>query len=525
MERMVLPCCSKRTLNTEHDERSSATATATPTPRFPALPSDTEREGGRMASRPAYRDRARERRQAEADGRETEADASDAAGAGIAAKFAVVASEREVRNGERGEPGEREDEHRAAIERSKFLGGTEEHTHLVKGLDFALLRKVREEIQLREQEDEEEALEEEVRAQEARGRRRGGGLSSLAASCTPTGRAVQRWLLGIHPEAMGKSRVERFLPGRTVYTFHTDARAPTDLPQVSIRSREDAVRHGGGAVDADIMRRLLGLMSSERASKMRKMRKKEKKEQLMKLMKEEEEALRESLAVAGVTVGAAAAAVPVSAAEIEGDDDMFADDDDETGDGAPRDARPVSALGSAPKPTKKGESYFASGGRSDVRSAPMPPPSTTTTAVASGTADGGDGDDKERLQAEARRQKLLERMQDGYDECYPDYTIGFGGSFADDEDDEEGGIGAGDGGDAGKKRKKMKNKDGSAMDEQQLAAAQAEAKRKKKESKFASNFQKIQGIIRRREEERGAGGVGSRSDAQGTAPPAKKAKS
>ena len=32
------------------------------------------------------------------------------------------------------------------IQESKFLGGDMEHTHLVKGLDFALLQKVRSEI-------------------------------------------------------------------------------------------------------------------------------------------------------------------------------------------------------------------------------------------------------------------------------------------------------------------------------------------------------------------------------------------
>ena len=33
-----------------------------------------------------------------------------------------------------------------SVEESKFLGGDVEHTHLVKGLDFALLRKVRAEL-------------------------------------------------------------------------------------------------------------------------------------------------------------------------------------------------------------------------------------------------------------------------------------------------------------------------------------------------------------------------------------------
>lgn len=40
------------------------------------------------------------------------------------------------------------------IQESKFLGGDMEHTHLVKGLDYALLQKVRSEIQHKEFEQE-----------------------------------------------------------------------------------------------------------------------------------------------------------------------------------------------------------------------------------------------------------------------------------------------------------------------------------------------------------------------------------
>ena len=51
------------------------------------------------------------------------------------------------------------------LQESKFLGGDMEHTHLVKGLDFALLQKVRSEIATRENEEEED---EEVEAKEAK---------------------------------------------------------------------------------------------------------------------------------------------------------------------------------------------------------------------------------------------------------------------------------------------------------------------------------------------------------------------
>lgn len=42
------------------------------------------------------------------------------------------------------------------IQESKFLGGDMEHTHLVKGLDYALLQKVRSEIEQFEEEDDEQ---------------------------------------------------------------------------------------------------------------------------------------------------------------------------------------------------------------------------------------------------------------------------------------------------------------------------------------------------------------------------------
>jgi len=39
-----------------------------------------------------------------------------------------------------------------SVEKSKFLGGDIEHTHLVKGLDYALANKMREETEKREEE-------------------------------------------------------------------------------------------------------------------------------------------------------------------------------------------------------------------------------------------------------------------------------------------------------------------------------------------------------------------------------------
>ncbi|GFU32270.1 protein Red [Nephila pilipes] len=43
---------------------------------------------------------------------------------------------------------------RQMIQESKFLGGNIEHTHLVKGLDYALIQKMRCEINYKEKEEE-----------------------------------------------------------------------------------------------------------------------------------------------------------------------------------------------------------------------------------------------------------------------------------------------------------------------------------------------------------------------------------
>ena len=54
----------------------------------------------------------------------------------------------------------------AEINRSKYLGGDTEHTHLVKGLDFALLERVKSDIAKKEQEEEERRRREREKAEE-----------------------------------------------------------------------------------------------------------------------------------------------------------------------------------------------------------------------------------------------------------------------------------------------------------------------------------------------------------------------
>ncbi|CAG0898092.1 unnamed protein product [Darwinula stevensoni] len=115
---------------------------------------------------------------------------------------------------------------RQMIQESKFLGGDMEHTHLVKGLDYALLQK--------EEEDELEKL--------------ATGTDKKAAAVkkeeeeenlqfkTKLGRSVYRILF----KTMHQERNELFLPGRMAYIIDLeDEFAESDIPTTLIRSKAD----------------------------------------------------------------------------------------------------------------------------------------------------------------------------------------------------------------------------------------------------------------------------------------------
>lgn len=88
-----------------------------------------------------YRDRARERR----DGANPDYQPSDSASGANAYRAVAPDLKSGLDAAER---------RKQMIQESKFLGGDMEHTHLVKGLDYALLQKVRSEIVVKEHEDE-----------------------------------------------------------------------------------------------------------------------------------------------------------------------------------------------------------------------------------------------------------------------------------------------------------------------------------------------------------------------------------
>ncbi|XP_050038781.1 protein Red [Dermacentor andersoni] len=163
-----------------------------------------------------YRDRARERREGVNPDYQNEDPISSTAGYRAVApdaKSGLDAAERR----------------RQMIQESKFLGGDMEHTHLVKGLDYALLQKVRSEISNKEKEDEEleqtltrhskdEPQEEEMEFK------------------TVMGRNIYRQIF--RPRAV--ERNDLFLPNRMAYVIELDDEyADSDIPTTLIRSKKD----------------------------------------------------------------------------------------------------------------------------------------------------------------------------------------------------------------------------------------------------------------------------------------------
>ncbi|KAI9017700.1 RED-like protein N-terminal region-domain-containing protein [Gaertneriomyces semiglobifer] len=125
-----------------------------------------------------------------------------------------------------------------SYEQSKYLGGDAEHTHLVKGLDYALLEKTRNEIQKQELE-----LQKEKEAQAYVEQMHGDGATAKFNSILAA---------NIYDIVVKKAKIEypkrneMFVPGRMV--FHWDLSAWTadgepistsDIPTTVIRSKAE----------------------------------------------------------------------------------------------------------------------------------------------------------------------------------------------------------------------------------------------------------------------------------------------
>jgi len=214
-----------------------------------------------------YRDRAKERRDG---GPELPPGVEDAG-----AYRAVAPNARESHDAA--------ERRRQMIHESKYLGGDMDHTHLVKGLDFALLQKVRSEIETREEAAAEESGDEEDKEEEEEEEREEGPGGSKPVFGNRKARRAEAKkakddIVNADKEAkvkkaaledvdeekkdeiacrtiMGKNIIrtifkpeqqkvnELFIAGRMAYVMDLEEEVETDIPTTSIRSKKDVINN------------------------------------------------------------------------------------------------------------------------------------------------------------------------------------------------------------------------------------------------------------------------------------------
>jgi len=195
---------------------------------------------------------------------------------------------------------------KAIIEKSKFLGGDMEHTHLVKGLDFALLNRVKVEISVEEKHAkiEPEKTEEIVVNND--------DLEKIVFKKPEIAKEVLYKTIPEHkpevePKKKGKKEfhfetdlarnihyalfgrtipktTEKFLNGRTAYMFDIDPNSEKQLPTMLIRSKDDCVPSTDQELvcddlDPEIMDKIDSIMSYLRGGPSKPKRERKKKEE------------------------------------------------------------------------------------------------------------------------------------------------------------------------------------------------------------------------------------------------------
>ncbi|OMO67112.1 protein Red isoform 1 [Corchorus capsularis] len=159
------------------------------------------------------------------------------------------------------------DAHKISIEKSKYLGGDVEHTHLVKGLDYALLNKVRSEIDKKPDAGE-----------DADGKSRKSREDQQLSFRTATAKSVYQWI--VKPQTIMKTN-EMFLPGRMAFIYNMEGGYSNDIPTTLHRSKADCPvpdEMVTVSVDGSVLDRIAKILSYLRLGSSGKVLKKKKKE-------------------------------------------------------------------------------------------------------------------------------------------------------------------------------------------------------------------------------------------------------
>jgi len=128
-----------------------------------------------------------------------------------------------------------------SIERSKYLGGDIKHTHLVKGLDFALLAKMRAEISEIERQEKEEEVKQSV-AKKVHSHKQliqQDGVVKTVEAQTEFKSNIGKEIFHFLFEKQWPSQIDDFLSSRTSFVYELDPEYDQDLPTTVKRSKED----------------------------------------------------------------------------------------------------------------------------------------------------------------------------------------------------------------------------------------------------------------------------------------------
>ncbi len=180
------------------------------------------------------------------------------------------------------------------IEESKFLGGDLQHTHLVKGLDYALLQKVRSEIVVKELEQETELEKMAIQMDEQKMEREKNETSEKEAGDDPEyktviGKNIHR-LIQVQ-KSRQIERNEMFAPNRMAYLIELeDENVDTDIPTTIIRSKAEIPQTEGDTQTLNtndiVINKLAQILSYLRAGKSKKNKKRDKDRPLFKVPEE-----------------------------------------------------------------------------------------------------------------------------------------------------------------------------------------------------------------------------------------------
>lgn len=339
------------------------------------------------AATDAYRDRAKERRERENDDVVTGSDARDV-------EIARGVFERDGGGGagDDGETTEAEFARKRSIEESKYLGGDVERTHLVKGLDFALLNKVRTDIEDARAMKEEEKIEREEEA----------GATRPPKVTSKTARALHEFLTR-GAVTRGKFR-ESFASGAVSYSFDLSAKSKRDVPTTLLKSTDDDGMAGVRALrayvdptkDASLLTRLGKLMHYLKLGSTK---------AIKKFRRDERKAAEEAKAAERAEAEAKAKAEQAAKqpqGDASSDEDIFAD--------VGKDYEP--SLEPQTKPVgEKSKSFFGDGLAGGEASAPAP---KAKTIAADDYVEDDDADD---------RPVNAFGISGDYNECYPGYDV------------------------------------------------------------------------------------------------------